>query len=378
MYMPPRKSVLIQSDHGLGKSQVVAQSACEMSKILGKPFGFIDFRLAQCEVGDLIGMMRHAEIGQVTRIVYKDGKKISETVEATNVTIHDMAEWFPQDPDSCGYLFLDELFRAQRDVQNAVFELALDYRYHFKELPMGWRVVAAANDNMDIYAGTLPDPALLDRFMKIKFRPTVPEWLEFAEDYGVHKAILTYINKIPSDLMTESGNVKIDEVNPTPRSWVSLSDTMIYMADVGQDPMNDWNYFTLLSKGYLGDTVSVNFVEFVQKNYKVYDPLDILNSFHEPKMKEMVKDFKDMQPAEASYYTKGMVKCIGGLGKLSKKQSTNLIDWIKTIQKEIAAGFWSDFVSGEKTRTIASKWYSDTEGAQEYIFGFLSKVEALK
>ena len=47
-YLPPRKSVLIESDHGLGKSQVVAQTAQEMSRLLQKPFGFIDFRLAQC------------------------------------------------------------------------------------------------------------------------------------------------------------------------------------------------------------------------------------------------------------------------------------------------------------------------------------------
>lgn len=46
MWMPPRKSVLIESDHGIGKSEVVAQTAAEMSRILKKPFGYIDFRLS--------------------------------------------------------------------------------------------------------------------------------------------------------------------------------------------------------------------------------------------------------------------------------------------------------------------------------------------
>lgn len=369
-WLPPRKSVLIESDHGLGKSQVVAQTAAEMSVITGKPFGFIDFRLAQCEVGDLIGMMRHTEKGEVIRMTFINGKRVEEKVLAKNVTIHDIAEWFPQDPDSCGYLFLDELFRAARDVQNAVFELALDYRYHFKELPIGWRVIAASNDNMDVYAGTIPDPALYDRFLKIKFRPTVPEWLDHAEKCAIHKAIITYINKVPSDLMPESKNIKPGVVSPTPRSWFNLSDCMKYMAEQEQDPLNDENYFTLLSKGYLGDTVGVNFTEYVMRNYKVYNPKDILNKFG--KDSELKEAFNKMEPAESGYYTKEMVKYIIKIGKLSKLQSENLTLWVKAIDKEVAARFWSDFITSD-ARAIAQKWYSEAEGAQDYIYGFLAK-----
>lgn len=84
---------------------------------------------------------------------------------------------------------------------------------------------------------------------------------------GVHKAVTTYINKIPADLMPESKNITPGETSPSPRSWVNLSDCLIYMAEQGHDPLQDENYFTLLCKGYLGNTVSVNFVEYVKKNY---------------------------------------------------------------------------------------------------------------
>ena len=376
MWLPPRKSVLIESDHGLGKSQVVAQTAAAMSKLLGKPFGLIDFRLAQCEPGDLIGMMRSVAEGEVRRTTYVNGEKKEETEIVKGVTIHDLAEWFPQDPDSCGYLFLDELFRAPRDVQSAMMEVCLDYRYHFKELPMGWRVVAASNDNMDVYAGTVPDPALYDRFLKIKFRPTVPEWLDFADDHGVHKAVTTYINKIPADLMPESKTIKPGEISPSPRSWVNLSDCMIYMAEQGHDPLKDENYFTLLCKGYLGNTVGVNFVEFVSKNFTVYDPKDILANFEDDNV--LKKAFKDMLPAEAAYYTKEMVKYIGKLGSLKPRQSRNLLVWVKTVKKEIAAAFWSAFVSDKKTQSLAQKWYSNEQGAMDYIYGFLAKDKNIK
>lgn len=375
-YLPPRKSVLIESNHGLGKSQVVAQAAAEMSRLLKKPFGFIDFRLAQCEVGDLIGMMANVPEGEVRRMVFENGVMTEQTVLAHNVTIHSLAEWFPQDPDSCGYLFLDELFRAARDVQNAVFELALDYRYHFRSLPMGWRVIAASNDNMDIYSGNLPDPALYDRFLKIKFHPTVPEWLKHAGYCGVHKAITTYINKIPADLMPESKSITPGEICPSPRSWFNLSDCLIYMADQDVDPLKDENYLTLLCKGYLGQTVAVNFVDFVKKNYKIYSPKDILYAMD--RNNELKEFFENIEPAECAYYSKEIVKYIGKLGELTKGQSKNLSVWLKTVNKEIASGFWSRFVGESNTKVIARKWYSDTEGVQDYIYGFLAKDKAIK
>jgi len=375
-YLPPRKSVLIESNHGLGKSQVVAQAAAEMSRLLKKPFGFIDFRLAQCEVGDLIGMMRHAPEGEVRQMVFEKGEMKECTVLAKNVTIHDMAEWFPQDPDSCGYLFLDELFRAARDVQNAVFELALDYRYHFKPLPMGWRVIAASNDNMDIYSGSQPDPALYDRFLKIKFRPTVPEWLKYADEHGVHKAITTYINKIPADLMPESNNIKAGEICPSPRAWVNLSDCLIHMAEQDVDPLKEENYLTLLCKGYLGQTVAVNFVDYVKKNYKIYSPKDILYGMD--KSHELKEFFEKIEPGECAYYSKEIVKYIGKKGSLTKAQSKNLFVWMKTVNKEIASGFWSLFVGDDTAKAIARKWYSETAGVQDYIYGFLAKDRAIK
>lgn len=375
MYLPPRKSVLIESDHGLGKSQVVAQTAAEMSKITGKDFGFIDFRLAQCEVGDLIGMMRHAPTGEVRRMVFSNGELKEEIVVAENVTIHDLAEWFPQDPDSCGYLFLDELFRAARDVQNAVFELALDYRYHFKELPMGWRVIAASNDNMDVYAGTIPDPALYDRFLKIKYKPTIPEWLTFAKEHGVHQAVITYIQKFgSSDLMPESKKIKPGEISASPRSWVNLSDCLHYMAEQGHDPIKDENYFTLLCKGYLGTTIGTNFTEFVARDFKVHSPKDILDKFD--KSTELQTAFKEMLPAEGAFYVKTLVEFIGKQGKLTAKRQSNLTKWVKTVEQEIAAHFWDIFVNEQ--RKICTDWYTSDKEAEDYIYGNLAATEALK
>jgi MoxR-like ATPase len=373
--LPPRKSVLLESDHGLGKSSVVRKAAALMSQKLNKPFGLIDFRLAQCEVGDLIGMPRSLEIADVTQMMYVDGIAGSRIVKAQNVTVHDMAEWFPTDPDSCGFLFLDELFRAPKDVQNCILELALDYRYHFKELPIGWRVVSASNDNMDVYSGNAPDPALYDRFLKIKFKPTHPEWMKFArEDAQCHPAILKYLGKFTKDLgLAREGKIEAGKIVESPRAWIQLSDCIKYMTDNGDDILKDLDYLTYLSKGYIGDTISLNFVEWIKTNYKIYNAEDILNKYTE----EMHKEFGEMVVTDLAFYQTELTQYIKKVNKpLTKKQCENLFKWYQTIPKESASGFWSIFSA--ECRDIAAKWYKETPGCQDYTYGFLSKEKSLK
>ena len=379
MGLPPRISVLLESDHGLGKSSVVAQVAGMLSKRTGKPFGFIDFRLAQCEVGDLIGMMRHVSQGEINVSVYKDGVRTNETRQIKNATVHDLAEWFPTDPDSCGILFLDELPRAPRDVQNAVLELALDYRFHFQELPVGWRVVSAANANMDVYSGTQLDPALYDRFLKIQFKPTFEEWFAFAEKEGVHRAILTYLTKFTVDLGLDA-QPEAGKITPTPRSWCKLSTCIDYMTQQGDEVLKDHNYLTKLSKGYIGD-IAVNFVDYIKKNYKVYNAEDILNKF----TKEVEEDFKSMLVTEIAFYTKEICDYVEKQDKtLTKKQGENLYRFMLSIDKEAASGFWASFTV--QCKKAAPAWYKQeievdgvkTLAVQKYIFGFLNKTLSMK
>jgi len=369
MNLPPRQSVLIESDHGLGKSSVVAQVAAAISKVLGKPFGLIDFRLAQCEVADLIGMMYNSPKATLKRIVYIDGKvsEISETVE--NVTVHSLADWFPTDPDSYGFLFLDELFRAPRDLQNAVLELALDYKYHFKELPMGWNVISAANDKMDRYAGIVPDPALYDRFFKIKFDPSTEEWMEYAKSVQAHQSIISYIEKVPDDLEIPE-KYEPGTIVPSRRAWVQFGNHLNHLTETGQKPLEDLEYLLLLAKGYIGD-VAVSYVDFVKNNFKLYTPEQILLT----PVSGMLEDIKEKDPTERAYYEKIILKYIGEY-PLNNKSLGNLFKYFKMLPKEEATGFWTNFLS--ENRTEATKFHSSSQEIKNYIWSLLNKHEALK
>jgi len=363
--LPPRHSVMLQARHGVGKSEVVRQIAQEMSREKGVPYGFIDIRLSQREVGDIIGMPRAVDQFNVTRTVYKDGKSAKEECLAQNVTIHDIPYWFPS--DGYGFLFLDELNRATREVQQAAFELVLDYRLNFHELPEGWRVLSAINEEQDVYSVLGMDPALKDRFYIINFRPTTPEWLKYAEDIGVHRAVIQYINKFDEQL-DPPDDFKPEDINPSRRSWVKLSEAMNYMEANGYDLFSDYDYLTFLSEGYVGSTIAVHFVEYIKKNYKVYSAEDILNKWSE----HFHRDFKKMDPPELSYYSDLIAKWIKN-NHLSKKQQANLLAFYKTIPNESAAGLWSALINANRDEVV--KWY-DYPGVEERTTKILGKKSA--
>lgn len=365
----PRTSILLRGRHGLGKSEVVRQTAKEMSKVLKKSFGFIDIRLSQREVGDLIGMMRGMDSFTMTRTVYENGTLVKKDEVAKNVTVHDLPFWFPSDPDSCGFLFIDELDRASREVQQAAFELVLDYRMNFHELPIGWRVVSAINEDQDVYTVLGMDPALYDRFLVIDFRPTVPEWLDYAEQIDVHPAIVKYITKMGSDLDTPE-KMEPSKVYPSRRSWVKLSDDIRHMASCGDDPFEDLDYLTLLASGRVGATTAINFVEYIRKDYKVYTGEQIINQF--PKLK---KDFEKMVVTDFTFYNGEVIKHIVEKKlKLTAKQQANVYAYLRCMPKEAAAGFWKDFVV--QAQSEATRWYKIPEHG-EYIYSIIGKEQAL-
>lgn len=378
-YLPPRTSVLLEGNHGLGKSDVVAQAAAALSKMLNKPFGFIDFRLATVEVGDILGLPRFVQQGEVIQNTFYNGVRTEERRQVVNVTVHDLAEWFPTDPDSCGFLFLDELIRAPRDVQNAIMELALDYRYHFRSLPIGWSVISAGNNDLDIYSGTQFDPALYDRFLKIKFEPTVPEWLTYAESIGVHRAILQYISKVNHDLGLD---IKPEPgvITPSPRAWVKLSKLMDGMKEKGLDVMQDLDYLCLLAMGYIGP-IAIGWIDYVRKNFKIHSVEDILNKFD--KLKD---EFAAMDVTEFAFYEKEIIGYVkkSGDALLSDKQAKNLYHYLITMPKEAASGFFINFSAA--CPKAATSWYKkemtfeDKRGplVQEYMLSVLSKTKALK
>ena len=397
MMLPAREALLLEGNHGLGKSQVVAQAAAQMSVLLGKPFGFIDFRLSQKEVGDLIGMPRGMDKFEVTHTVFEGGKLSKVKRLATNVTIYDAPAWFPTDPDSYGYLFLDEINRATRECQQAAFELVLDYRLNFQTLPMGWRVVAAINDNMDVYSVLAMEPALYSRFLKIKFRPTTGEWLDWARgeekveslDFlkaytstpvdviPLHETVLQYIGKFTKDLDLEK--YETGTISPDRRAWVKLSTFIKSCNACGYDitEKTHLDYLQQVSGGYVGTAVATNFVEYVRKEYRVWSPKEILDKM----TKEMETELKAAKVTEIAFYNDELVRFLKTDGKKATKEMKgkrwkNLFKYYQAIPHETAAGFLKEF--SKAVPDLFNEWYASDSEIGRYSVKFLGRSESMK
>jgi hypothetical protein len=372
-HLPPRASVLIQGPHGIGKSEVVRQTVIELTEEENVPYELIDLRLSQKEVGDLIGMPRAVDTFNLTREVYKAGKLVTEDVIAKNVTIFNLPTWFPTNPDSHGYLFLDELNRATREVQQAAFELVLDYRLNFSRLPEGWRVVAAINENTDAYQVLEMDPALMDRFCVVPFDPLTSEWLDYAQKNGVHDAIVKYITKFEKNLFSPKDKIEPGKVYPSPRSWVMLSNAITYMKEsknINLLEADRLSYLMKLSCGYVGSIIGIQFVDFIKKDYKVLTAEDILDRFSD----KLSKSLEAMDVPEVGYYNKLLLEYIQKHKKLSKKQVPNLIAYYKVIGKEKGADLFNLLIR-EAREFMTKLWqeYPEVSDVTNEIMGRKSK-----
>lgn len=363
---PIEQSILITGAHGIGKSDLVRQAASMMGE-KGQGGDCIDIRLSQNDVGDLKGMpfLVNGRTFFAPPNWYPVDEK-SKTLLST--MLKQVGQEFKHaDVKPNGILFLDELNRATRECEQVAFQLVLDRCLNFIDLPPGWRVVAAINDDTDLYNTSEMDPALLSRFAVVPFHPTIDEWLEYAKDTGIHTAVYQYITKIGSALDVTPDMMK----NPANRgkkmwdrrSWTKLSKNIQEFEKKNPKWLTeDSELRRLIFEAYIGTEMGAKFNQFVEKEYVVLSASKILNDWD----KEVEKHLSKAKVVELSGYNKLLVdymksdKEITAAQKLSKKQAENLFSYVAFTHKEVGADFWTHF--NHELGKISDQWYNNTIG----------------
>ena len=237
--------------HGIGKSQAIYQLTKEMG------IDFIDLRLGQMEVGDLLGLPEFIE---------RKGNKF---------TMFAIPDWFPKEGTS-GILFLDELNRATRDVLQAVFQLILDRRLHQYKLPNTWHIVAAGNPSSSEYFVTEMEAALKDRFCHIKVESDFRIWMKYAESQKFHESIVEFINVQPELLNTAKDDFQL-EATPSNRSWefVSKLELLKEKEEIDQD------LYEGILDGLIGEKARLAYMAYLNKKNKelLFTGKEVLNTF---------------------------------------------------------------------------------------------------
>ena len=252
--------------HGVGKSTAIREYAQEQG------IGFIDLRLGQMEVGDLLGL---PEI-----IDDKDGNKI---------TVFARPKWFPV--DGKGILFLDEINRSKRDVIQAVFQLVLDRKLHDYTLPEGWQVISAMNPASDDYQVLdLSDKAFNDRFCHIKVTSSYQDFLDYGTTKSFNKTVLNFISNHPGMLRGKTEDFTLKMVEPSDRSWEMVS-RLSNDKDMPEDILNE------LVTGIVGIEAAVAFMAWKKTAEKPIDGMDVLKNY--AKVRDLVLaqvDAKNYRP----------------------------------------------------------------------------------
>lgn len=296
----------IWGHRGIGKSASVKQLCQENG------WGFQDFRASQCEAADIRGLPSEDPVRN--RTIYRPPDDMPSG-DLTNEEINEILNKFDPDDErrymtymslqprfKNGILFLDELNRAQDDVQQAAFQLILDRRVGQYIMPLGWTVVAAGNfmDGPSYQTNAFMDQAFLSRFCHIQMssdQSSADDWTDYLSkkyadsETSAHSDVVEVVYQ---DLKILDGNVKGSlgfSVSPNRRGW----EMVIKVLNAAEKHKYEREIVDIVTGGIIGPEAAA-----------------MLNSARLPiKPAQLIKD--------------GVTACVPILKTLKREQMTGLI-----------------------------------------------------
>ena len=231
------KPIFIYGAPGIGKTQIVSQAADKE----GVDMMNLDLQFMSPE--DFVGIPKVIDIEQPE---YTEAEMISP---GKGVTRSNPPTALPKGlgkKGKGGFLFMDEMNRANPRVLNALMQFVQMGRIGEYQLPDQWVIVAAGNRPEDVTgAGQVAefDFAMADRFNIVNFVPDPKKWAEWARSREdklgkvFQPEMIGFVERNP-ELFHYLDNEKNALKFPTPRSWTDAAMTLRdEMLDVGA---TDW------------------------------------------------------------------------------------------------------------------------------------------
>ena len=313
---------LIRGRHGIGKSQIVFH----LGQQLGMPV--VDRRASQMTEGDLLGLPKQST-GDVTEWC--------------------PPKWFKRACTEGIILFLDEVDRATLEVRQGIFELCDSRKLAGHTLHPDTLVFACVNgggDHGDQYQVGEMDPAELDRWTVFDVKPTVQDWLTWADD-NVVGLIWDFINDNHTHL-EHNDDYEPNKKYPSRRSWTRLSDALKasgYEDAVKLKEFRGSGALHHIASGFIGFEGATAMCDYLDNYKKIVTVEDIL----EGKIK-LVKDFK-INDHNALIERFKQAKTFDEV--LSKKHLENVAKYFLKLPSELAMHFFTNvFSKGENSSNV--------------------------
>lgn len=316
----------IWGTQGIGKSQVVKQVANELG------IGYVCLCLGtQSDMGDILGLLTH-------------NYKVIDGIAVPDGTVrHARPEWMPT--EGSGILFLDELNRAHPDVLQGMFTLLTEGRIHTHQLPPGWSVVAAGNyQNNNFTTTDMSDAAFLSRFCHLDFKPSVEEFILFAESIGAFNAA-SFAREQPSLLGDDlKQSLDFNMVKPDRRAWLDMVGRL-----EGED-LGDAEYDVL--SGCVGSSAAAAYISHKKKVEKGVTINEVLTAYN--KVKTKVKLLSTSDKTESARFdllntatAELMVKLDAKPDLLTDKKLDNLKEFLLDIPVELSMKVFDEMKNRE-------------------------------
>lgn len=320
---PIDQSILIEGIHGIGKSEVIK----DHFENLGYRVEVL-FLGQMSDAGDLLGL--------------PERKKIK--VDKKEMTITDFCPpaWFPNSENEKVILFLDEINRAKPEVLQVIMELVLNRKLYNRVLPKNCRILSAQNPIDDgLYQVDELDPALLDRFNKYVFKPTVDEWINWGVRNKVSNHILGFISRHNDHLdPPHSKEYKIGTVSPSRRSWKKVSD-IISSTDLLE---NDVDILKTMMLGIVGERSVSAFSKYLREKKNGVHVGTMITNFNDKIKSSLlamsVQDFVNLNREIIHWFNNNEKLFTENNKSIIADYSYNLQKYLEIIHVEAMAEFY--------------------------------------
>lgn len=226
---------LLSGKHGIGKSQLVKSIAADINGICYTIEG------GTLKEGEITGLPYQYNDGIKTRFKFLPYYVVEniqmleeEYVKYQDASVAEKIELIKTKMITPVVIFIDEINRTESAVYKELMNILLTRSVNGYQFPWWVFFVGAMNPatQNSVYATNEMDPAQLDRFLKIKVRENVNDWMDFAFEKDINVKIVNFIAENPNLLSVTSKELEDEEKpSPSPRAW-DMIDSLISSSEL--------------------------------------------------------------------------------------------------------------------------------------------------
>ena len=214
-----QRPIFLVGPPGIGKTAIMEQAAAECGA------GLVAYTITHHTRQSAIGL---------PRIVSRSygGQQMSITEYTLSEIVASVYDCMERTGKCEGILFIDEINCVSETLAPTMLQFLQNKSFGNHKIPEGWMIVAAGNPPEYNRSVREFDMATLDRVRKIEVKADCDVWLQYGEQHGIHRAILSYLS-MKKDRFYQVRDMADGREFVTARGWEDLSQLLLGYEELG-------------------------------------------------------------------------------------------------------------------------------------------------